>query len=488
MPGKRYFPRQLFKRFLISQLFTSIPLLILFGVIARLYLGSKLSGSVGDGEALRSLNFAFFVFIVAMAASFSLISLWMAYQLVLPLGRIIVRARAILKKEYRNQREDEDAPFLEEAQGEWSDLETALNRIERNMLSQDLSLSREREEIEAIMSAVTEAVIAVDREGNLLFFNSQFAVLFADGDIRRRQSRISDFFRDPDILDTIRSTLRDGTPRNVSSQITLKNELAPRHFSLSVAPLKLRDGSAYGAVCVFHDVSELKRTDQVRIDFVANVSHELRTPLTSIKGYAQTLRQDMEQAGNASALKFLTTIERNADRLIALVNDLLNLSSLESGELDLERQTSSTKEITERVLSQLDSLRGEKRQRLDAVYAAKSVYADPKRLEQVLFNLVENAIKYAPLEKNIQVCWEEGPGETLLRVADDGPGIAPEHHTRLFERFYRVDYARNREQGGTGLGLAIVKHIMQRHGGKVRVHGGPGIGTEFICSFPKEKN
>lgn len=467
------FPKQLFFRFLLQQVLGVVPVLLLAALGARLYLESRLSNFETVADVVRAYDRAFLLLAVVMALTVTGISLWTGYRLVLPLGRILVKARSILRREYSAPAREEDSA-VEGDQGEWSDLDSALHRISRDMQRKDLSLSREREEIEAIISAISEAVVAIDRQGNLLFYNSQFVLQF--GEQNRRQSRLSEFFRNPDVLEAFRGTLRDSQAHSISTQLSLKGE--SRHFSLSVTPLKMENEQTYGAVGVFHDVTELKRMDQVRIDFVANVSHELRTPLTSIKGYAQTLKGEV---GEGNPRKFLDTIERNADRLIALVQDLLSISTLESG-AELLKEEVDLRKLTERVAAQLEPQRAAKGHQLRLDIGAASLWSDPKRIEQVVFNLLENSIKYVPPGGEIRVAWEEDGSEVRLRVSDNGPGIPAEHHGRIFERFYRVDSARTREQGGTGLGLSIVKHIVQRHGGRVKVQGGGG--TEFICVFP----
>ena len=221
----------------------------------------------------------------------------------------------------------------------------------------------------------------------------------------------------------------------------------------------------------------------MRIDFVANVSHELRTPLTAIKGYADTLILDSKQ-GQPASPEFLEIIARNTDRLMNLINDLLNLSSLEAKD-NLQKTSLPTGELTSRVIQQMRGVFESKRQQISVETRVSTVLADPTRLEQVLVNLLDNANKYTPAHGRISVHWESSSeGITLLKIADSGPGIPSEHHSRLFERFYRVDKARSREEGGTGLGLAIVKHIMQRHEGSVSVESSPGQGSTFICEFP----
>jgi two-component system phosphate regulon sensor histidine kinase PhoR len=227
----------------------------------------------------------------------------------------------------------------------------------------------------------------------------------------------------------------------------------------------------------------LKKAEKMRIDFVANVSHELRTPLTSIKGYTETLLQDLED-GRIPDPEFLRIILKNSDRLLALINDLLDLSAIESGADELHPANLDLKEITDHVVIHLEALATKKNTRISAQVMTDYLFADPKRLEQVLTNLIDNAIKYCPPSSEIRVTWLKESDKVVLRVSDNGPGIAEKYLDRLFERFYRLDKGRSREMGGTGLGLSIVKHIMQRHNGNVTVESEIGNGTTFVCHFP----
>ncbi|RYZ65732.1 MAG: hypothetical protein EOP09_13810 [Proteobacteria bacterium] len=257
-----------------------------------------------------------------------------------------------------------------------------------------------------------------------------------------------------------------------------------KYYSLSISPLKKPDRSVYGAVGIFHDVTELKKAEQMRMEFVANVSHELRTPLTAIKGYTDTLLDDM-RSERPIEQSFLETIHRNTERLMHLISDLLDLSAMDSGVDSIEAEKVSTVEMTHRIVAQVKGNLDAKQQRIELKFQAQSVFADPKRIEQVLVNLLDNASKYTPSGGLIQVHWgEESSGDTLLEVMDTGPGISNEHHDRLFERFYRVDKGRSRDTGGTGLGLAIIKNIMSRHGGAVWVESEMGKGSKFTCQFP----
>jgi two-component system, OmpR family, phosphate regulon sensor histidine kinase PhoR len=296
-----------------------------------------------------------------------------------------------------------------------------------------------------------------------------------------RGLHLEDVFRDPNILSTFKEAFSSEENKRQSFPFWYKG--SSKVFSLSVVPLKKQsDGKVYGALGIFNDITQIEKTEVMRMDFVANVSHELRTPLTSVKGYAQAIEQEVGEA-DGTLKKYAQVISKSVDRLINIVNDLLELSYLESG-VRLDIGEVNPREVSEQVLEQLESARSQKNQILNLNVKVDRVRADRNRLEQVLINLVQNAIKYSPENSVVEVAWEKTENQVLLKVRDNGPGIDQEHLPRLFERFYRVDKARSAGQGGTGLGLAIVKHIMQRHGGTVSVVSDNGKGTEFICRFP----
>jgi two-component system phosphate regulon sensor histidine kinase PhoR len=336
------------------------------------------------------------------------------------------------------------------------------------------------------MSAISDAILAVDKEGRPIFFNSKFELVFGQGKLPKFL-RLREIFGDPQIIQAFEIALREG--RNSTSHSLKFTSVAgqDRYFNLSVSPLSRSGLVIYGALGIFHDVTELKTAEQMRIDFVANVSHELRTPLTSIKGYTETLLEDFqkdpENLKEESTQEFLVKISRNVARLMNLVGDLLDLSSIESNEV-FHKEFVSTEDMMNRVGRSMDEKFRKKNQSLDWTCHQKEVWADPNRLEQVLINLVDNAHKYTPEGGGVWVSWEREGQSVVLKVKDTGVGIPAEHHSRLFERFYRVDKARSREQGGTGLGLSIVKHIVQKHDGTVSVQSAPREGSTFICRFP----
>lgn len=434
---------------------------------------SELYAAIGVFDVSFGLALALF------AALLGIFAVWSGQKLVFPLGRLILKTQSLLTQTPELLSKDE---IETDSYGEWSELESNIDDIRRDLEAKARSLDTERVELSTIMGSISDAILAVDPDGIPLFFNSRFELLFGKSGLNEKKLHLWEIFRDPQILGAFNIALKEGTIAGTST-IAIEQENAIRkYFSLSVAPLRRLEGSIYGAVGIFHDVSELKSAEQMRIDFVANVSHELRTPLTSIKGYAETLVQDLDSQRPISK-DFLNIIERNSNRLMNLMEDLLDLSSIESDHL-LQKEECSTEEVTQRVLKQMAGTFEAKQQQVEWITNEDTVYADPNRLEQVLNNLLGNANKYTPDGGKISVVWEREGNDVVLKVSDSGPGIPLEHHPRLFERFYRVDKARSREQGGTGLGLAIVKHIMQRHGGRVTIDSQPGRGSCFICRFP----
>lgn len=471
------FPWTIFLRFLIFQI---LAFNVLFVLSMTLFFRE---------EGIPSSEFwdALLVFLPGSIA----VSLFTSWRFSLPIQRALRQAiRIASKRTGKGQTDSSEADLFDDEPGEYSELVLALDRIDKKLRKKKEQLLREREENAAFMSSVQEGLISISADGKLLYFNSQFAALFLPGSLLKSEMeiRLTDAVRVPEIYESFRSVLETGVMKKVQVRLNTLLDNQPRDFAVSMAPLRrTKSGEIRGVIGIFHDVSDLKKAERIRIDFVGNASHELRTPLTSIKGYLETLKEDFAAGRLDQAAHFIQIISRNVDRLIEMVQDLLSLSAMEHNS-ELKLETVNALGITDHVAKELAPLASDKRQVIQVMGEVPDFLADPRKLEQVLRNLISNALKYIPEGSRVQVRWELGPRrEVVLRVIDNGPGIPEEHHHRLFERFYRIDKGRSRDAGGTGLGLAIVKHIMQSHGGSVSVRSTPGAGAEFICTFPPLK-
>jgi two-component system phosphate regulon sensor histidine kinase PhoR len=293
---------------------------------------------------------------------------------------------------------------------------------------------------------------------------------------------VAEAVRVPEVAEIVKRTDYEG--RVIDHELRMPGG-PERWLQISAAAISSVERRRLGTVLVFHDLTRTKRLERTREEFVANVSHELRTPLSLIKGYTETLLDGAKDNQEVST-RFLQTIARNAERLKLLIEDLLTISELESGRVTLNIQTMDLCDLVDKVVEDFKSRASGRNVVLINDVPELSVRADSIRLEQVFSNLVDNAIKYGRQggRVNIGISRSDG-GKVEVFVRDDGPGLPPESLERVFERFYRVDKARSREQGGTGLGLSIVKHIVQSHGGRVWARSEPGQGATFFFTLPE---
>ncbi len=418
-----------------------------------------------------------------------LLSLATSYRFTRPIHRVILKTLRISNKRLVGSMIDsQEDDLLDDEMDDLSELDIALSKIHKKMKHRKAQFLQAQEESQAFMSAVSEGLVSVSLEEKILYFNSQFAAQFLTGSqVQQSVLTLKEAIRTSDVLEGFEKTIRSGKGNRFLVMLPTLVDNQPRFFSISVNPIRNeKTREIYGVVGIFHDITDIKKAEQIRIDFVGNASHELRTPLTSIKGYIDTLAEDTKNGQFSQAGKFLGIVSRNVDRLMDLVNDLLSLSSLESGS-ELKLEMVSPLQISEHVVTELAVLASEKSISIRVIGEVPPFKADSRKVEQVLRNLVSNAVKYIPNGKTVQIRWErDEKNGVILRVIDDGPGIAPEHHDRLFERFYRIDKGRTRDAGGTGLGLAIAKHIMQSHGGSISIKSELGQGAEFICRFPAQ--
>jgi two-component system phosphate regulon sensor histidine kinase PhoR len=367
---------------------------------------------------------------------------------------------------------------FKQAAREIAEMEEKLRRLEE---TNQQNLSSAQEQQQALLNSIVEGVLVVDRKSRIQSVNQSLERLFGFT-VDVRGQTIMEAFRMHELADLEGRLLKEGTV--VGWELDL-HELEPRRLEVNAASFLDQKGERQGTIFVFHDLTRLKQLENTRQEFVANVSHELRTPLSLIKGFVETLL-DGAKDNPEVATRFLQTIEKHTDRLTYLIEDLLTISQLESGQAVLNLQSVDLRAGADRVLEDLQARAREKQVTLENQLPSELyARADADRLEQVLFNLVDNAIKYGRSQGHVAVGGSPvAENQVEVWVRDDGPGIPGEAKERVFERFYRVDRARSRESGGTGLGLAIVKHIVQSHGGEVRLTSELGQGATFFFTLP----
>ena len=370
----------------------------------------------------------------------------------------------------------------------------------RRFMHLQAEMMRERQSLEAAQKQLYQESTQTEAEQQALFNSMSEGVLILDrsGHVQLVNRSLQEFFglttqvRGQTIMEAFRlQELAEVTKRLPQERIVQGHELElpgvrGRWLEVNAAAVSDREGTQHGSILVFHDLTRLKQLESTRQEFVANVSHELRTPLSLIKGFVETLLDGAKNDPELTA-RFLRTIEKHTDRLTYLIEDLLTISRLESGQIVMNLHEVELREEVAHVIDDLQARAADKKITLqNSLPTEMQARADTDRLQQVLFNLIENAIKYGRAEGSVVIGGEmNSDGMVELWVKDDGPGIPPEAKERIFERFYRVDRARSRETGGTGLGLSIVKHIVQAHGGEVWVKSELGQGAAFFFTLPQ---
>ena len=363
-------------------------------------------------------------------------------------------------------------------------LAQSFNTMTDRLAATFAELDHDREQLRTVLSGMVEGVVAFDAEQRVLFANDRAAQLLEFPPDQAVGRRLWEITRQRAVQELADKALHGGGP--VREELDWKG---PADRSLAVYASRLPGPGSPGAVMVLHDVSEIRRLERMRQDFVANVSHELKTPLANIKSSVEVLL-DGAVEDPASRGVFLEQIDEQAVRLDALIQDLLSLARIEGGSAGLEYEAVPVEDAVHGCLDRHRTRAEAKRLTLDGVALAGcppdlAVWVDEEGLAQVLDNLVDNAIKYTPAGGRVTVRWEATPRQVCLEVADTGIGIPERDLPRVFERFYRVDRARSRELGGTGLGLSIVKHLAQAMGGTVLVTSEVGQGTTFRVSLPR---
>lgn len=333
--------------------------------------------------------------------------------------------------------------------------------------------------LQKILDTTREGVLVVDANMCVAQCNVPAAVAFGRDDLDIETRRLSEVIRDLDLHDAFRKAIENQLSSDVRLELSRPGH---RKFDVHIAPIEL-DGTNHG-IGFFYETTQIDRLEGVRQEFLSNISHELRTPLTSILAFVETLENGgIDDKENNT--HFLNVIRRNAERMHSLIADILELSLIEAGKVTIDKREIKLHAAVDDVMTALSAKAKDRDIKLkNEVPASAVVSADPVRLEQMLTNLVDNAIKFNRQGGKVTLDFEKADGRSIISVSDTGEGILPEHSQRIFERFYRADRARTREIGGTGLGLAIVKHLARLHGGEVFVNSILSTGTTFRIELP----
>ncbi len=447
-------------------------------VAIPVYVDGELAGVVRVSQALAAIESALTKVYSRLAAACAVIASLGACVSFLIARRIARPLRRIQQGAERFARGDFSKRLPMPSAAELAEVVSAMNDMAGQLDTRIQTIHRQRDELQAVLASMDEGVLAVDRSERVISINRAAALLFAVAPETAQGRHVLEVVRDPRLHECVTRTL--SSAETVEDDVIL-GSVGERHLHVTSTVLHDERDAAVGALLVLNDVTELRRLERARSEFVANVSHEIRTPVTSIKGYTETLLSGAMDDPE-TATRFLEIVARQSERLSALVDDILSLASLERADMaaDVTFEKVRVRGLIETAIHVCTPKASDRQVRF-AVSCEDSleVEGNGPLLEQALVNLLDNATKYSEPDSEVRVEAERDGAEIAIHVQDFGCGIAPEHVPRVFERFYRVDRARSRKLGGTGLGLAIVKHIVRLHGGRVTVESTLGKGSRF---------
>ncbi|MDE8562917.1 ATP-binding protein [Anoxybacillus rupiensis] len=362
-------------------------------------------------------------------------------------------------------------------------LSQSINILARNLQEMNKIQEMQTDRLHTLIENVGSGLILIDSRGYINLVNRSYKEIFHIRPVDYLHRLYTEAFSHQEIIELVNEIFMKET--KVRKQLVLTIDIERKHFEVYGAPIIGTNDEWKGIVLVFHDITELKKLEQMRKDFVANVSHELKTPITSIKGFAETLL-DGAMKDERALEHFLSIILNESERLQSLVQDLLDLSKIEQQGFQLQLEKVNMTQLLEELMVMFRGKAQEKEIDL-RLHAAKQIYltGDGDRLKQIFINLITNALTYTQKAGRVEASIEEQNDEVLVHISDTGIGIEEQEIPRIFERFYRVDKARSRNSGGTGLGLAIVKHLVEAHHGYMTVKSKVGHGTTFTVHFPK---
>ncbi|SIQ14910.1 two-component system histidine kinase PnpS [Peribacillus simplex] len=363
-------------------------------------------------------------------------------------------------------------------------LTTSLNILARNLQETEIAREMNQDRLETLVENIGSGVLLIDSKGYTTLINREFKKSFRVNSATFLFQEYYSVIKDQEVIAIIEEIFR--TEKTIKRQVKIPLAIERKHFEIYGAPIIGNHDEWKGILLIFHDITELKRLEQMRKDFVANVSHELRTPITSIKGFSETLL-DGALKDEKTLKHFLSIILKESDRLQELIQELLNLSKMEQQEFVLNAGVVDITKVLGEIQEMLIGKLKEKEVSLEIKTSPEPVFIEGEsdRIKQVFINLITNALTYTPNGGRVTVDIIENEQTVDIAVQDSGIGIEEKELPRIFERFYRIDKARSRDSGGTGIGLAIVKHIIEVHKGKINVESTPGTGTTFTVTLNK---
>lgn len=452
-------------------------------VAVPVYLEDEPVGSVRVALSLTEVNQAvrqiwsmiFSAILIASLVS-GIISIKFARTITRPLEEMTRRAKVIAQGNF-------DQKIYTRDDDEIGQLGEAFNYMAQTLKEKVQEIIKGKTQLESLLSSIVSGIILLDKEGKILLTNpAAEAIISFSSDEVIGKSHLS-LLRNYELSTNIERVYKTGKPERLEMVLTLPYEII---LEVYLGPVVDSQGDVFGLVLVFHDITEIRRLEKVRSEFIANVSHELCTPVTSVKGFAETLLEEDTLKDPRAVKEFLTIINQEAERLNRLIGDLLELSKIE-GQGPLKFAPVNLKTVAEETIKKLEPQAKKKNLTFQLEYPSTFLYVlgDEDKIHQVFLNLLDNSIKYTPENGKVKVVFTEENKDIQVMVKDTGIGIPIEEIPRIFERFYRVEKTRSRKYGGTGLGLTIVKHIIEAHHGRIWVESEPSRGTTFYFTLPR---
>ncbi len=457
-----------------NMMYIALPVEANTGIVAVIRTAIPLTAIEKNIRSTRNKVFGFLILTVIAAAG---VSWYVTRKIIHPLEEIKKGAQAFARGDLSNRLAVPDTEEL-------SELARSMNQMAENLTNRIQDALNRQRELEAVHASMQEGVIAIDNHEKIITINDAAARIFNFPAHALKNKNVLEVARNYELQSFIRTALSTHEP--VEDDILIHQD---KDHILNIHSSALWDSQNHrmGTLIIFHDITRIRRLEKMHKDFAANVSHELKTPLTTLKGFIETL-QEMPDSSSEDRSGFLKILEKNVNRMIELINDLLSLSRLErlegTGVRFADNQLSA---LIQGAVAACEPLAEKKQIQIQITCPQDlTVRVDPVLMEQAIVNLVENAVKYSLKNSQVDICARSTGKDIQIDVRDAGPGIAKEHLPKIFNRFYRVDRGRSRQEGGTGLGLAIVKHIIQYHNGQITVSSVKGKGTVFHIRLPSQ--